>query len=493
MSEKILPVDLRDVRVHLVGIKGTGLAAFAELLHARGARVTGSDTAEKFYTDAILDKRGIRYTEGFSAENVPSAASVVVFSSAYDPATHPEITEAVRRGIPTLSYTEALGEFSAGRFSCGVTGVHGKTTTTAMLGSIVNSAGLDGAVLVGSGVPVFGGGSVLIRGDSFFAAETCEYRRHFLSFHPSIIVITNVEADHLDYYRDYDDVRDAFVEYASRLPAGGRLIACEDDAGVRDVLARVASSRPDIRIIRYGFDASGPYRIANESLADGAWSFTLGDDRDPFTLRIPGRHNVLNAAAAVAAVTEIVAATEVVASGSSPPGFARDVRAGLESYTGTRRRSEVIGCVDGITILDDYGHHPTEIAATLGGIKEFYTPKRLIVDFMAHTFTRTARLLAQFAEAFSAADVVIVHKIYASARETFTGSISGVDLADVVRPNVSRLEYFEEPLDAAEFVCGLLEPGDVFVTMGAGDNWRLGRAVLERLTGEQAGKSGGTA
>ena len=489
MSEKILPVDLRDVRVHLVGIKGTGMTALAELLHARGACITGSDTAEKFYTDAILDKRGISYTEGFAAENVPSRASVVVFSPAYDPAVHPEISEAVRRAIPTLSYTEALGEFSADRFSCGIAGVHGKTTTAAMLGSVVNSAELDGAVLVGSGVPVFGGGSVLICGDSFFAAETCEYRRHFLSFHPSIVVVTNVEADHLDYYRDYADVRDAFVEYAERLPSGGRLIACEDDAGARDVLARVASSRPDIRIIRYGFSASGPYRIANEALVDGAWSFTLGDDRDPYTLRVPGRHNLLNAAAAVAAAEEIVTAV----CPASRPGFARDVRAGLEAYTGTRRRSEVIGCVDGITILDDYGHHPTEIAATLGGIKEFYAPKRLIVDFMAHTYTRTARMLAQFAEAFSAADVVVLHKIYASARETFTGSISGRDLADAVRPNVPRLEYFEEPLDAAEFVCRLLEPGDVFVTMGAGDNWRLGRAVLERLTCGQAGKSGGTA
>jgi UDP-N-acetylmuramate--alanine ligase len=201
-----LPADLRNLNLYFVGIKGTGMSALAELCLRMGARVSGSDTRETFYTDAVLQELGIPYREGFDRENVPEGTDFLIYSAAYDPALHVELLEAARRSIPIMEYTRALGELSRGIYSVGIAGVHGKTTTTALLGSIVKELGLPGFVLVGSAVKGFQNRATYYGGRRFFIAETCEYRRHFLSFHPDQIVITTVDVDHLDYYRDYDDI-----------------------------------------------------------------------------------------------------------------------------------------------------------------------------------------------------------------------------------------------------------------------------------------------
>jgi len=280
----------------MVGIKGTGMAALAEILVASGASVTGSDTPEVFHTDAILKRLGLRYAEGFSATNLPQEVDLVIHSAAYDRTSHVELVAAAERGLQIITYAEALGILSRTMPSVGISGVHGKTTTAAMCAAIVQRAGIAGTVLAGSVLRDLGGRATLVQGRDFFIAETCEWRRHFLQFHPQIAVITSVEADHLDYYRDRADILSAFVSFAESLPEGGELIYCADDAGAREAAETVRARRPGIRLTAYGEQARGEGRVHYLSSPPGQLRFSVG--RRPFTLKIPGRHNALNAAAA---------------------------------------------------------------------------------------------------------------------------------------------------------------------------------------------------
>ena len=484
--------DLAGRRLFMVGIKGTGMAALAEILRAQGAEVSGSDTKETFYTDALLRRAGVPFVEGFSADNLPPRADLVIYSAAYDKGTHTELVEAQRRGLPLQTYAEALGAFSRGRPAVAISGVHGKTTTTALLGTLLKAAQSDATVLVGSAVSTFGGKAVYLGSsgaggqgsgggqgtgggpDGLFVAETCEYRRHFLDFSPDVVLVTNVEADHLDYFRDEADVADAFLTFVCRLPEGGRLVYCADDSGARALAGRVASRRPDVRRIPYGAGAGGDFAVQVTSDAPPRFSMPiLGRE---VTLRVPGRHNVLNAAAAVAAY---YAALELT---GEPAADAGVLVGALEAFAGTTRRAEVIGEAAGILFMDDYGHHPTAVAATLAGLKAFYPKRRLVVDFMSHTYTRTARLLADFGRCFSSADLVFVNKIYASAREAFDGSIDGSRLAEEIARNHRAVQYVAELEEAEAIIEATLQQGDLFVTMGAGDNWRIAHRLYRAFS-----------
>lgn len=476
---------------HLVGIKGSGMSALAELYTKSGVSVTGSDTSETFYTDAVLESLGIPYVEGFKAGNLPDPCDLLVYSAAYDPETHPEILEACERGIPVMSYTEALGRYSDSRPSVGISGVHGKTTTTALTGTLVDALGLSGSVLVGSAVSDFGGTSVLYRGDDFFVAETCEYRRHFLDFRPSAVVITNVEADHLDYFTDGADVENAFVEYGSLLPPGGTVIYCAEDPGAGSVASRLAAARGDLVFLGYRREGFGgpiaggsrgeEVRIIASRSEPGRLHFGIEGIDAAFAITVPGVHNLLNATAAILAVG-VIAAGRLDTDWRSFVNDRREmVAGGLLSYSGSRRRSEIVGEARGVRVMDDYGHHPTEIETTLRGLKEFYRPKRLIVDFMSHTYTRTARLLDRFATSFEAADLVVINEIYASAREHFDGTIGGEDLARAIGGHHGSVVYRGDHEQAAEYLYGVVKQGDLVLTLGAGDNWRVGKLLLERL------------
>jgi UDP-N-acetylmuramate--alanine ligase len=483
MVENPWPASLAGHRVHLVGIKGTGMAALAEILVSRGAVVSGSDVPEKFYTDALLARLGVAYHESFAAANVEKDVRLVIHSPAYSREEHVELRAALARGLPVLSYPEALGRLSAAADSSGIAGTHGKTTTAALAGTLAQALGLPATVLVGSEVAGFGGRATLVRGDRFFIAETCEYRRHFLNFRPRRLVVTSVEADHLDYFRDLQDVLDAFVSYVQLLPPGGALIYAADQEGARAVAERSRSQRADLRLLPYGEQAQGAFRMLEVESALGRTSFRLAGLEGGFSLPLPGRHMAWNAAAALALAGELLAA-EGRALGRDELAAAR---AALEGFRGTRRRSEPVGEAGGVLFLDDYGHHPTEIRATLEGCKSFYSGRRLVVDFMPHTYSRTRALLPQFAECFGAADLVILHRVYASAREA-AGEAGGAELGRTLFREVGArhpaVRYYEEPLEAVEAVARELEPGDLFVTMGAGDNWKLGRALLARLGGE---------
>jgi UDP-N-acetylmuramate--alanine ligase len=474
-----LPESLQGYRVHLVGIKGTGMAALAEILSSRGAQITGSDTNEKFYTDAVLQRLSIPFHEGFAEENLPRDSQLVVHSAAYKKDENPELRAALEKGIPTLIYPEALGALSALADSSGISGVHGKSTTTAMCGVILKEWGLPATVLVGAEVPGFGSRSTLVQGDRYLVAETCEYRRHFLNFRPRRIVITSIEPDHLDYFRGLPDMLAAFEEYGLKLSPGGTLIFCADDEGAREAARRIHAQRPDLALIAYGRSAEGPFRIAREEQESGRIRFWLAGPDCGFELKIPGGHNVLNAAAALALCLQLWHADRP----GSEPDWRGAARA-LASFTGSRRRSEIVGEAGGVLFMDDYAHHPTAIETTLSGIRGFYPDRRLVVDFMSHTYSRTQALLPGFGRCFASADSVVLHRIYASAREANEGGITGEDLYREVSRNHPHVRYFEDPAEAVAPLAAELAPGDLFITMGAGDNWKIGRELL-RLRGGQ--------
>ena len=511
-----LPEDFRGVHIHFVGIKGTGMAALVEILFHKGAVITGSDVSERFYTDEVLEKLGLHAVE-FGAANITDDVQYVIYSSAYKLDKNPDLIEATRRGVPCLLYTQALGAYSERAYSCGVCGVHGKTSTTGLVGTILKEIDLPSQVLAGSVINSFGGTctytSPMIADEkrhaelvsasmnrsrnnfgmtSVFVAETCEYQRHFMSFCPQKIILTSVEPDHEDYYPTYEDIRQAFIDYICKLPQGGEVIYCADDKGACDTVNIVRGLRPDVVAIPYGENADSDFSVIFGKVENERNPFTLGlfADKGDFALSMPGRHEVLDAAAAVALVCQLLREF-----GKNPLNYFESIRCGLLNFSGGKRRSEIVGRFTNksgadVIVLDDYGHHPTAVKTTLEGYREFYKGRKIIVDFMSHTYSRTQALLAEFAKCFTAADEVILHKIYSSARENPADfDITGRTLYEaVLATGQKNVHYYEEILDAADFVKAELEKplgpeypdGYLFITMGAGDNWKLGKEILNK-------------
>lgn len=484
------PQKIEGARIHFVGVKGTGMAALVELLHAQGALITGSDVSEIFYTDEILSRLKITPLP-FDARNVTAQTQLVIYSSAYDPQKNPDLIRARELKIPALLYSEALGALSARSYSAGVCGVHGKTSTTGLVGTILSRLPLASQALAGSVISSFGNSCAFTSesfngaGRKYFVAETCEYERHFMSFHPQKIILTSVESDHQDFYPTYGDIRDAFVDYVCLLPKNGDVIYCADDAGAVDAVARAKSRRPDINAIPYGESAEGEYKISFGCIKDCAQRFSLGCLSD-IALRVSGRHEALDAAAAVALSRELLKAD-----GKDPRDFDENIKRGVAAFVGGKRRSEIVGrkkfALNDVLFIDDYGHHPTAIKKTLEGYREFYAGRKIVVDFMSHTYTRTAALLDEFASSFGAADEVIINKIYGSAREDASAAkVTGKTLAARASLHHGHVVYAAEFDEAAAVAReSLSRPldarfpnGCLFVTMGAGDNWKVGAALL---------------
>ena len=549
----LLPENFDGFNVHFVGVKGTGMCALAELLVALGARVSGSDVEEEFYTDAILADIGVSVgvfnasldetsndvtvtkcsgraaavgTDGQSL--LGDDVEFVIRSAAYDE-SNAVVAEAYRRGLPILSYPEALGELSCRYEAVAVAGVHGKTTTAAMAGILIRALELPATVVVGSAVRGFGERdernlrnfpdvisgsqdavpcdddevdtceahanvnayrSVWRGGDRFLVAETCEYRRHFLHFFPNTIVLSSVESDHQDYFPDYASISLAFVEFCSRLPEGGRLIYCFDNDGARDVATQIALKRSDIRMIPYGTQAVGKWRVEIGNTAgkdSGSNLFRLDAFDCDFQLKLPGRHSILDAAAALALVHSLC-----VDESERNFDWAAAKKA-LVEFRGSRRRSEIISKTNGLLVMDDYAHHPTSIVCFLRGLRDFYPDWRLIVDFMPHTYSRTVALIEEFASCFDCVDVLLLHPVYSSAREKYDGTIDGFELWKRVSARRGKLKggkyeqretFYCETLDQAAHTLGLiLRAGDLFVTLGAGNNRSLGLRVSREYGG----------
>ena len=357
-----------------------------------------------------------------------------------------------------------------------------------MAGSIINSFGQTCTYTS----PLI---SKLNAGDKkYFVAETCEYQRHFMSFCPQKIILTSVEPDHQDYYPTYEDIRQAFIDYICKLPEGGDVIYCADDKGAVDTVTIAKTLRKDINYIPYGESAEGEYSLKFGKVENEKNSFSIKlfekSCAPEFALSMPGRHEVLDACAATALVCQMLRDK-----GIDPVTQAERIGTGLLNFTGGKRRSEIVGRLktksgNDVVVIDDYGHHPTAVKTTLEGFREFYKGRKIIVDFMSHTYSRTQALLKEFASSFESSDEIILHKIYSSARENPSDfTITGKTLYEEVLKtgkDKETVHYFEEILDAKDFVLEELDKpldskypdGYLFVTMGAGDNWKLGKAIL---------------
>ena len=471
--------------VYFVGIKGTGVCALAELMHNAGLKCSGSDIPEVFYTDEILNELEIPFYENFDPSRINKNIDIIIHSAAYCEDSNPELARAKELGIPALKYTDALGAWSAKFDSTGICGVHGKTTTTAICGVLMQAASIPAQILTGSAAINFAGRprSTLCLGNKYFIAETCEYRRHFLSFCPRRIILTSVESDHQDYFPTYESIRDAFVEYCRLLPEKGQLIYCADDPGASEVADIIKSDNRTIEIIPYGFSAGGGFKIMSYKVENERAVFSVAGFPGDIKLRIPGRHEALNTAAGLALVYALAESENPGEKNILNEKQIQSIKTALENFRSTKRRSEITGEAKGIIFMDDYGHHPTAIKTTLEGIKSFYHKRRLIVSFMSHTYTRTSALLEEFSGCFNDADVLFLHKIYASAREDYKGGVNGRTLHEktaAVRAAAGKKEtyYADEIDDAFKPLCEMLKEGDIFVTLGAGNNWPLGEKLL---------------
>ena len=479
--------------MYFIGIKGTGVCALAELMHNAGMIVSGSDTEEVFYTDAILKELDIPYYENFNSSHIKDDFDLVVHSAAYSAETNPELAEALKRNLTVLKYPDALGMWSKGFDSAGIAGVHGKTTTTAIAGALMRAAGIPAQILAGSAVADFNGRSTLTLGKKYFIAETCEYRRHFMKFHPMRIILTSVESDHQDFFPDYKSIRDTFTDYCRLLPIGGELIYCADNRGACEVAQIIEKENRGIVLIPYGFTAEGDFRINSYHVENGRAIFSIEGFPGEFKMQIPGRHLALNAAAALALASALVKKEFGNSNADKEAGGwtvekIQSAKKALKDFRGSKRRCEIVGEAGGILFMDDYGHHPTAIKTTLAGIKSFYPSRRLVVSFMSHTYTRTAALLDDFAGAFGDADCLFLHKIYSSARENYSGGITGKTLYEKIAAlwgaqKSDVIRYEEEPLDAFMALTEILRPGDIFITVGAGNNWPLAEKLYRYYGG----------
>jgi UDP-N-acetylmuramate--alanine ligase len=446
--------------LHFVGIGGAGMCGLAELLHGEGLAVSGCDLLAS-ETTARLEKLGIAVALGHDPAHL-QGAQVVVVSSAVA-ADNPEVEAAHRSGIPVIRRAEMLGEISRLKWAIAVAGTHGKTTTTSLTGFVLTGAGLDPTVVVGGRVNFLGAHARLGHSE-FMVCEADEYDRSFLALHPVLAVITNVEGEHLDFYGNVEAMEEAFVSFANRVPFYGATIACLDDPGVRRLLPRFAR-----RVITYGLSPQADVHARAAAFsADGCRCRVVcgGQELGEIAVPLPGRHALANALAAVTASLE---------AGVAFPDVARAVA----TFTGVARRFERRGERDGVLVVDDYAHHPSEVAATLQAARQTLPESRLVVVFQPHLFSRTRTFAREFGEALLAADVVVVVPIY-PAREK---PMPGVTHELVVE--AARASGHHHVLAASSFAAALatldevLRPGDALLTLGAGDVVHLGEAWLK--------------
>ena len=461
--------------VHFVGIGGIGMSSIAEVLLRRGFVVSGSDLRASDVT-AHLETLGATVHEGHAAEHV-QVADVVVYSSAVrDPLANPETAEAIRRRIPIIKRAEMLGELMRAKRGVGVAGTHGKTTTTTLVGLVLQAGDLDPTIIVGGKVAVFGSNAVAGLGE-IIVVEADEYDRTFLRLAPIHAVVTNIEADHLDIYRDLDDIKDAFVQFANSVPFFGAAILCLDDANVRDVLARITR-----RVVTYGTSRQATLRAESIEQVGATTQFDVYESAERLggiTLHAPGLHNVRNALAAVAVGLELDLPFATIARG-------------LATYTGVDRRFQIKGeaampaapdaPAGTVLVVDDYAHHPTEVEATLQAAAKGWPERRIVAVFQPHLYSRTRDLADDFARAFYDADVLVLTDVFAAREEPIEG-VSGQMLADLAREVGHRdVQYVPDKAQLPVVLAGLVRPGDLVVTMGAGDVYRYGQAFLDRLT-----------
>jgi UDP-N-acetylmuramate--alanine ligase len=446
--------------VHLVGIGGIGLSAIARVLHGAGYTVSGSDAQQTALT-AQLAALGMTIYHGHRPEHVTGADLLIVSSAV--PRDNPEVVAAQAAGIPVLKRAQVLGEMMGGRYGIAVAGTHGKTTTSACIAFVLSEAGLDPTFIVGGILQDMDTNARLGTGPHL-VVEADEYDHTFLGLHPNLAVVTVIEMDHPDCFSNVEEMTAAFERFLHLLPDGGIAIGCVDHRRVGELLRRVRQVR-DIELITYGLQAEAMWQaqdVQPNSLGgmDAVVSYQ-GEPVGKCSLSLPGRHNVSNALAVLAVANCLGMDLE-------------QVLAVLPRFHGVRRRFEVKGQSRGVVVIDDYAHHPSEIKATLAAARRRYGRRTLWVFFQPHTYSRTKALLADFAASFDDADHVLISEIYA-AREKDTLGVTARDL----------VQAMDHP-DASEYLRGVLRPGDVLLTLGAGDGYLVGEAVLRELRDREA-------
>ena len=455
-------------RVHLIGIGGAGMSALARLMLAQGVPVSGSDAKESRRLSALRALGAqVHVGHGIECLDGDPPASVVVASTAIPP-TNPEVVEARRRGLPVWTRAEALNAVMAGRQPIAIAGTHGKTTTTSMVTVALQACGEDPSFAIGSELQSSGTNAHWGTGPHF-VVEADESDGSFLAITPRVAVVTNVEADHLDHWADLASIEDAFVRFcAATKETDGVAVLCVDDPGARRVAERARAE--GVRVVTYGQSADADVRIVDPVASDRGWSFSVMDHgmrRGTVALQVPGMHNALNAAAAWAVVSVLGAPVAEAAEG-------------LEAFTGTQRRFELRGQVDGIRVYDDYAHHPTEVEVTLRAAREVAGEGRVVVAFQSHRYTRTSIFAFDFGRALGLADEVVVLEVYSAGEQPIPGA-SGAVIAAAVPLPADRVHFEPSWAQVPRVVVERARTGDVVLTMGAGDVGLLAPQIVEML------------
>lgn len=462
-SDKMENIHIKNFigkHVHFIGIGGISMSGIAEILLNKGYNVSGSDIRNSAIIERLRTK-GANIYIGHRPSNI-NGANLVVYTAAINE-ENPELLEAHKNSIPTMDRATLLGQLmETYPFAIGVSGTHGKTTTTSMLSIIMEHADLDPTILVGGEVDEIGG-NVRTGTSDYFLTEACEYVESFLKFHPYIALILNIDEDHLDYFKNLDHIYSAFLKYARLVPPDGYVVGCIDDPLVEKLMKEAGR-----QTVSFGIEKNADLIAHSISFDDkGCPTFIpsyMGKDEEPIHLNVPGKHNIYNALGAYATAKILGVDGKII-------------KEALSLYHGTHRRFEIKGTVDNITVIDDYAHHPNEIRATLNILNNF-SHNRIWCIFQPHTYTRTKKLFNRFIDAFHGVDKLIVTDIYA-AREKNPGDIHAKDIVSAINENGQDALYISDFKDIVSYLAENVKSGDIIITMGAGNVYEVGESFLK--------------
>lgn len=448
-------IDLKKIKkIHFTGIKGVGMTALALCVKDMGIKVSGSDINELFVTDEVLKKEDIYWKKGFHPNNLKNP-DLLIYTAAHEGKTNPEVKACQKAKIPVLSQAEALGLLQAGKKVISVAGVGGKTTTTAMIATVLKSAKLHPSWLVGSGfVKGLGNPGKYDSQGGYFICEADEYLGRFLKQNPQIIVVTNIEYDHPDVYKNLTQTLDTFKQFFNKIPANGFIVANWDNKNIQKIIKSI--KRP---IISYGISKKADWQINSINQSNSKTTFSIKTKQfmiKDIVLSVPGLGNIMNATAAL--ITCYLAKISL-----------NEIKKGLLKFEGVKRRFEFIKKINNIHLYDDYAHHPIQLKATLRAARKFFGKKRIIAIFQPHTYSRTKALLYEFSQSFSEADWVVITDIYSSAREKKDPGISGKILAEEIRKYQKEVNYKSGVQEVCAFLKIKVKPKDIIFTLGAGN------------------------
>jgi UDP-N-acetylmuramate--alanine ligase len=452
-------------KLHFVGIGGIGMSGIAEILLDQGFKVSGSDRALSEVTER-LQNLGASIFEGHRASNIVNDVDTVVYSSAVQP-DNQEILEAQRRKIPIVRRAEMLAEVMRLKYGIGIAGTHGKTTTTSMTSLVLMEGGLDPTVIVGGKLSGLGGTNARLGRGEFIVVEADEYDRSFLSISPTIAVLTTLETDHLDCYRDLEDIKSAFIQFANKVPFYGFVVLCLDEPALLDIMPSLSKKK----IITYGLNPQADVQAVDIRHKDNTTTYTIiraNKELGTVTLQVPGKHNVQNSLGAIAVGLELGVPFE-------------KIKSGIEKFAGVYRRWEKKGEVNGIAVYDDYAHHPTECRATLSGVKSGWR-RRVVCVFQPHLYSRTRDFYEDFGKSFLLSDVLVVTDIYPAREEPIQGVTGELIVNAAKQFGHKDVHYVADKKQVPAFLKTVVKPGDIVITMGAGDIWKYGEEFLKQYS-----------